>query len=329
MYLSPEPIAEGRARARDRLHLPRPPRQPDARAAGVQARARARSRSGRGARRRGRPAREARPVEGARRDARADARDAARARRDGLRSAIAEQRRELVQRIAAATADKLGDPKGAFRWWRRAHDEAPDEQTLADVRRAGEAYGLWRELAEVLTDERKRLVAVGRRRSRRARAVRRAVARARGARASAGSATSRARCTVLAEALAVAPRDAALLAELERLAAELDQRPAWKHAARCVRRRARRCDPGRARRALPAPRAHPRRADRTIRRPRSPTCSPRSRGRPIARTPATSLDRARREGARVERRRRGRQRADRARRDDRDAASSCCAARRR
>ncbi|MGN6106001.1 MAG: tetratricopeptide repeat protein, partial [Kofleriaceae bacterium] len=48
----------------------------------------------------------------------------------------AEHRRTLVQRIAAATADKLGDPKGAFRWWRRAHDEAPDEQTLADVRRA-------------------------------------------------------------------------------------------------------------------------------------------------------------------------------------------------
>src|SRR5205814_7596745 len=73
----------------------------------------------------------------------------------------AEQRRTLVQRIAAATADKLGDPRGAFRWWRRAHDEAPDEQTLADVRRAGEAYGLWRELSEVLTDERKRLVAAG------------------------------------------------------------------------------------------------------------------------------------------------------------------------
>jgi len=33
----------------------------------------------------------------------------------------AEERRHLVQRIAAATADKLNDPKGAFRWWRRAH----------------------------------------------------------------------------------------------------------------------------------------------------------------------------------------------------------------
>src|SRR5690606_17899256 len=73
----------------------------------------------------------------------------------------AEQRRSLVQRIAAATADKLGDPKAAFRWWRRAHEEAPDEQTLADVRRAGEAYGLWRELADVLGDERKRMLQAG------------------------------------------------------------------------------------------------------------------------------------------------------------------------
>jgi tetratricopeptide (TPR) repeat protein len=139
----------------------------------------------------------------------------------------AEQRRSLVQRIAAATADKLGDPKGAFRWWRRAHDEAPDDQTLADVRRAGEAYGLWRELGDVLTDERKRLLAAGggvpadpgrfvalsrelaglceRRLGEKSRAI-----------------------IVLTEALHAAPRDLGLLGELERLASELDQRPVWK-----------------------------------------------------------------------------------------------------
>jgi tetratricopeptide (TPR) repeat protein len=139
----------------------------------------------------------------------------------------AEQRRNLVQRIAAATADKLSDPKGAFRWWRRAHEEAPDEQTLADVRRAGEAYGAWRELADVITDERKRLLAVG-----------------------GGTAPDPVRFVALSrelanlyerklnekpraiavyiEALNASPRDLNLLLELERLATELDQRPVWK-----------------------------------------------------------------------------------------------------
>jgi tetratricopeptide (TPR) repeat protein len=139
----------------------------------------------------------------------------------------AQLRRSLVQRIAAATADKLGDPKGAFRWWRRAHEEAPDEQTLSDVRRAGEAYGLWRELAEVLTDERKRLLAAGggtpadpnrfvmlsrelaalceRKLNEKPRAV-----------------------TALTEAMNASPRDLNLLMDLERLAGELDQRPLWK-----------------------------------------------------------------------------------------------------
>ncbi len=143
-------------------------------------------------------------------------------------AAYAEDRRALVQRIAAATADKLADPKGAFRWWRRAHDEAPDEQTLADVRRAGESYGLWRELGEVLTDERKRLIAVGtsgvpaepERFVSLSRELAGLLERRLGDKPRA--------ITIIAEALAVAPRDANLLAELERLAAELDQRQAWK-----------------------------------------------------------------------------------------------------
>ena len=143
-------------------------------------------------------------------------------------AAYAEDRRALVQRIAAATADKLADPKSAFRWWRRAHDEAPDEQTLADVRRAGESYGLWRELGEVLTDERKRLIAVGtagvpaepERFVSLSRELAGLLERRLGDKPRA--------MTVHAEALAVAARDGSLLAELERLAAELDQRLAWK-----------------------------------------------------------------------------------------------------
>ncbi|MCW5806284.1 MAG: tetratricopeptide repeat protein, partial [Deltaproteobacteria bacterium] len=164
----------------------------------------------------------------------------------------AEYRRTLVQRIAAATADKLGDPKAAFRWWRRAHDEAPDEQTLADVRRAAEGYNLWRELAEVLTDERKRLVSETSRsgvhhvvgpgaadRSAPLRVGPTSLGPAEAARFVALSRELAGLCerrlgdkpravAVLAEALAVSPRDGSLLGELDRLAGELDQRQAWR-----------------------------------------------------------------------------------------------------
>jgi len=142
-------------------------------------------------------------------------------------AAAADERRALVQRIAAATADKLGDPKGAFRWWRRAHDEAPDEQTLADVRRAGESYGLWRELAEVLTDERKRLVAAGG--GVPAEAVRFvALSRELAGLLERKLGDKPRSVHIIAEAIAASPRDGELLVELERLATELDQRPVWK-----------------------------------------------------------------------------------------------------
>jgi tetratricopeptide (TPR) repeat protein len=139
-------------------------------------------------------------------------------------SEYAETRRTLVQRIAAATADKLGDPKSAFRWWRRAHDEAPDEQTLADVRRASEAYGLWRELAEVLTDERKRLIADGKTEVERFVTLSRELA---GLLERRLNDKPRA-LAVMSEALGLAPRDASILAELDRIASELDQRQSWK-----------------------------------------------------------------------------------------------------
>ncbi|TMQ19167.1 MAG: tetratricopeptide repeat protein, partial [Deltaproteobacteria bacterium] len=151
-----------------------------------------------------------------------DAPDAARAPEQG------GPRRAIVQRIASATADKLGDPKAAFRWWRRAHDEAPDEDTLNDVRRAGEAYGLWRELSEVITDERKRLIALGQpgEPGEPARFV--ALSRELAALFERRLGDKPRAIAVLAEALAVAPRDAGLLGELDRLAAEHDQRSSWK-----------------------------------------------------------------------------------------------------
>ena len=140
-------------------------------------------------------------------------------------------RRALLGRLAAITAERLGDHKGGFRYWRRAHDEAPDASTLGELKRAAEAFGLWRELAEVWSEERRRLLAAGgggvpsdvdayvaasrelaqvceRRLSDKPKAM-----------------------TALHEAIAAAPRDAGLLAEAERLAAEADQRPLWKQLA--------------------------------------------------------------------------------------------------
>jgi len=150
--------------------------------------------------------------------------------------AYAGDRRALVQRIAAATAEKLGDPKAAFRWWHRAHDEAPDEQTLADVRRAGETYGLWHELAEVITDERKRLIATGFAAGSSQGAAARPAEPARFVALSRELAALTERklgdrpraIAVLAEALVTAPRELGLLGELDRLAAEIDHRPSWK-----------------------------------------------------------------------------------------------------
>ncbi len=143
----------------------------------------------------------------------------------------ARARRSLLGRLAALTAEKVGDHKGGFRFWRRAHDEAPDATTLGELKRAAEAYGLWRELAEVWSEERRRLLAAGgggvpsdveayiaasrelaqvceRRLSDRGKAM-----------------------TALHEAIAVAPRDSGLINEAERLAAEADQRPLWKQLA--------------------------------------------------------------------------------------------------
>ncbi|HTE55100.1 MAG TPA: hypothetical protein VK698_29815 [Kofleriaceae bacterium] len=65
--------------------------------------------------------------------------------------------RGLMQRIAQVTAERMGDHRAAFAWYRQAHEQAPDATTIAELRRAAEAYGLWRELAQVYEDERTKL----------------------------------------------------------------------------------------------------------------------------------------------------------------------------
>ncbi len=139
----------------------------------------------------------------------------------------AAERRQLIGKIATVTAEKLGDPRGAFRWWRRAHDEVPDAQSLADLRRAAEAFGLWKELADVYGDERRRLLSAG------AGGVpadpEAYVAASRElAIVAERRLTDRPRAlAAIHDALSVTPRDGQLLAEAERIAAEGDQRPLW------------------------------------------------------------------------------------------------------
>lgn len=139
----------------------------------------------------------------------------------GAEHVTADERLALVQRIAAATADKLGDPRSAFQWLRQAHAEDPKDRTLADLRRAGETYGLWAELAEVLADERRRHKvphgdAVGNPQP----FV--ALSRELAALMERRLGDKRQALATLGEAILAAPRDAGLLSELERLADEID-----------------------------------------------------------------------------------------------------------
>jgi tetratricopeptide (TPR) repeat protein len=136
-----------------------------------------------------------------------------------------DERRDLLHRIAHVTAEHLGDTRGAFRWWKAAHQEAPDQGSFTDVRRAAEQYGLWKELAEAYAEERRRLGGDGGAADaaafvRLSRELAQVVERRLGDRMRA--------MMVLVEAFTAAPRDGELLVELERLAVEGDVKPQWK-----------------------------------------------------------------------------------------------------
>jgi tetratricopeptide (TPR) repeat protein len=133
-------------------------------------------------------------------------------------------RRELFARLAEVTSQHLDDPTGGFRWWKKAHDEGPGDDTLDELRRTAEAYGLWRELADVLLEERKRLLAPG---------IPAADTFVALSRELAGVMERRLNdrpkaLVVLAEAVAVSPRDGGLLSEMERIAADADHKLQWR-----------------------------------------------------------------------------------------------------
>ncbi len=141
-------------------------------------------------------------------------------------------RRGLMLRIAQVSAERLEDPEAAFGWYRAAHEAAPDATTIGELRRAAEAFGLWRELAEVYRAERDRLregelspqsegayVAA----SRELAAI---IEHRLGNRADA--------MTVLRQALEVRPLDDVLRAECERIALEADEPELWKELLQCL-----------------------------------------------------------------------------------------------
>ncbi len=142
------------------------------------------------------------------------------------------ERRALMTRAGHATAEKLEDHKGAFRWFRRAHETAGDATTIAELRRAAEAYGLWRELAEVYEAELQTLAPEGNvpvnveafvnaSRELAAIAERRLNNRQRA-------------MSVLLGAIRVSPHDDRLISEVERIALEANQKPLWKLLLDCL-----------------------------------------------------------------------------------------------
>ncbi|MBP9086992.1 MAG: tetratricopeptide repeat protein [Kofleriaceae bacterium] len=139
-----------------------------------------------------------------------------------------QERCQLMSGIAGLCANKLGDHRMAFRWYKKSHDELPDQETIMELRQCAEAYELWREFADFLSEERKRLIALGHDGVPADPAI--YVQHSRElARIAEQKTHDRTRAiAAIGEALAVQRRDATLLAELERLAQQADARPIYK-----------------------------------------------------------------------------------------------------
>ncbi|HTM19380.1 MAG TPA: hypothetical protein VL172_02695, partial [Kofleriaceae bacterium] len=147
-------------------------------------------------------------------------------------AAEGRDRRALMMKVAQVTADRIGDHKTAFRWWRRAHEHAPDATTIAELRRAAETYGLWRELAEVYEHERQ--VLLGERGVPVDRAAYVSACRELARLAEQRLSDRKRALTALHDAIKVSPRDDGLLAEAERIATEADQKPLWNLFLDCL-----------------------------------------------------------------------------------------------
>ncbi|MCG8419243.1 MAG: hypothetical protein MJE77_15015 [Proteobacteria bacterium] len=147
-------------------------------------------------------------------------------------SASEFEQRELMSRIAAVYAERLDQHREAFRWYRKAHEHAPDDSTMAELSRAAEAYGLWRELAEVYDDERKRLLGGGDQPVDAAAYV--AVCRELAGIAEHRLGDPKWAMNVLLDVICVFPRDTHLLAEADRIAKQNDDKAIWHLLLSCM-----------------------------------------------------------------------------------------------
>ena len=66
------------------------------------------------------------------------------------------ERRRLMFEIADTCQTALGEARMAFEWYRRAYQEAADDQALARLESVAEAHGLWEDLIQVYAGERAR-----------------------------------------------------------------------------------------------------------------------------------------------------------------------------
>ncbi len=151
-------------------------------------------------------------------------------------AAEGRDRRAILMRIAQATADRLKDHKGAFRWFRKAHEHAPDASTIAELRRAAEAYGLWRELAEVYARERESLLEAGGGESPLAVDVPAFVSASRELATIAERRLNdrRRALSVLLDTIRVSPHDDGLMSEAERIALEANTNALWTLLLECM-----------------------------------------------------------------------------------------------
>lgn len=140
---------------------------------------------------------------------------------------------EMMLRMAAIIADRLGDEQTAFAWYRRAYDAAPQGPVIAEIRRAAEAHERWQDLCAIYDAERDRLLEVG---------------AGNPADGEAYSAACR-EIAVIAErklgdleramkalydAIAIAPRSEDLVSEAERIAGAADDPALWELFLTCL-----------------------------------------------------------------------------------------------